>query len=795
MTMSNRLDALQPHEAQSQGEGIQEGINEGRNESILKEVMQSEQPLRDEGQEEHMEIETPIREQVGNEAEREDELDNSKEEGVNHIRRLPQSVVNKIAAGEIIIQPANALKEILENSIDAGSTSIEVIVKDGGLKLLQINDNGCGIRNEDLPLLCERYATSKLSKFEDLDSIATYGFRGEALASISHISRLSVITKTRDSSLAYKAFYCDGVLTAPNFKLNSPGDPKPIAGKDGTQIIIEDLFYNTPSRLKSMGKKIEELGRILDVIGRYAIHTEKSGLSCKKFGEAFQIVSTRPNLPLKERIRIVYGSEIANELLFLPHDEEYSYGLVKLAGAITSPNYSNKKKISPVIFINHRLVSCDPLRRAINAVYLFFLQKGFGGFAYILLEIKPENLDVNVHPTKREVRFLHEEEIIEAVSTKVHALLTLADALRKYKSQSIVTKRPLDEDPASKKRQENKMVRVDSQQSKINSFLLRQSEDAHRRQNLTSQKRVLVDEESELARVGELSEDETSKSGKTCGSDLPTPLEEVTPNYISSDFTLNDNPRVSVNLDSIKQLRVDLTDSVHKPLTNIFNNAVYVGVVDSGRRLCCFQYDVKLYLCDYAAVLAEFYYQTALIEFCNYGTYKFLEPQLLRSLLSPLYTKANLVPIQDVIDNLWGLKDMFLEYFQITFEQLDEEIYIATLPMIIKEIQPVPSKIAFFIYRLSSKVNFLDEKECLLGIMRQIALLYLPEVLEEDDGRERELEEEHEIYKTKRDQVDHTLGHILFPQLMHRFLATKNLTNDVVQIADLPGLYKVFERC
>jgi DNA mismatch repair protein MLH1 len=156
------------------------------------------------------------------------------------IRPLDQDVVNKIAAGEIIVAPMHALKELLENAVDAGSTSIEVLVRDGGLKLLQITDNGHGIERDDLPILCERFTTSKLKAFEDLSSIGTYGFRGEALASISHIAHLRVTTRTAGSSCAWQAHYADGKLT-PAKPRQSP-DPKPCAGRQGTQITVSNGF-------------------------------------------------------------------------------------------------------------------------------------------------------------------------------------------------------------------------------------------------------------------------------------------------------------------------------------------------------------------------------------------------------------------------------------------------------------------------------------------------------------------------------------------------------------------------
>lgn len=152
------------------------------------------------------------------------------------IRALAQSVVNKIAAGEIIVAPWNALKELLENAVDAGATNLEILVKDGGLKLLQVTDNGGGINKEDLPILCQRHTTSKIREFEDLQSVQTFGFRGEALASISHIAHLSVTTKTEGSSCAWKAYFSEEVLVPG--KPGGNADPKPCAGRQGTQITV-----------------------------------------------------------------------------------------------------------------------------------------------------------------------------------------------------------------------------------------------------------------------------------------------------------------------------------------------------------------------------------------------------------------------------------------------------------------------------------------------------------------------------------------------------------------------------
>lgn len=753
------------------------------------------------------------------------------------IKHLDTSVVNRIAAGEIIIQPANALKELLENSIDAESTMIDILIKDGGLKLLQISDNGHGINKDDMSLLCERFTTSKLSKFEDLESISTYGFRGEALASISHIARLSVITKTKLSQLAYKAYYLNGKLTNANFKADvSNIEPKPIAGKDGTQIIVEDLFYNVPSRLKTLKSKNDEFSKILDVIGRYAVHTEGVGFSCKKFGESYQVLVTRPTMTLTERIRTIFGPAVANELIDIEikgngtMEEDYKgkYGLVRVSGAITNSNYNNKKKIQPVFFINHRLVACEPLKRAISSIYQFFLPKGNQPFMYLSLEIEPQNLDVNVHPTKREVRFLYEDEIIEIISAKVHQLLSSIDSSRKFKTQNILSnrqdlKRSNDEfselsreytlneslsQPAKKYRQENKLVRVDAQQSKLNTFLTGQTDsNYHGQMTKEFTQPEIIQEGIPSDMVNEATESRLNNQIKSNNSMDSQGINSS----LDLQYQMSDRKRMKVNLESILGLRKETTDKVHKPLTNIFNNSSYIGIIDELRRLCCFQFDVKLFMCDYSAVLYEFFYQVALSEFCNYGEITLSETLSLNELLEPLYISAlnddkKLQKKTDIILKIMNMKDMFMEYFQINFSyDADGKASILALPMLLKNVKPYLSKLPYFIYRLGSRIDYENERECLKGILREISLLYVPESISNEftqvdttgTSDEQEHTEEYEKQKNivKRNELDHVLEHALFPALKQRFLATENMLGAVVQIADLPGLYKVFERC
>lgn len=852
------------------------------------------------------------------------------EENPRPIRRLDTSVVNRIAAGEIIVQPANALKEMLENSIDAGSSHIDILAKDGGFKLLQITDNGCGIEKSDLPLLCERFATSKITSFEDLNTISTYGFRGEALASISHIARVSVITKTKLSPLAFRAFYVNGSLTNSTFQPSANVDPKPTAGKDGTQILVEDLFYNVPARLKTLKSKSEEFSRILDVVGRYAVHADGVSISCKRFGESFNLLNTRVGMPLADRIRTVFGNDIANELITIEltdnDDLKSKYGLIKVKGVVTNSNFNNKKRIQPVFFINNRLVSCDPLKRAIHSVFNFFLPKHAMPFTYLSLEIVPQNLDVNIHPTKREVRFLYEEEIIDAVSELIHTALSNVDKSRKFKAQSIISghnsvAQVLDTPAVKKTRQENKLVRVDTLQSRLRSFLqkvdgetfkklianefthstsLNDSNGSSSSDQVSSTKKQVLDtnldveprnavcnsefdHQQEVCTVnvtdfasesvntseggkeevhdgnpqeieaegledvnpgvekkversdsqtsdkvinqngldGEtlddnavnnevastsselLNEDTTSDSVKSATAEFEEDSQPLLKRrkllQDDANFKITDRKRFSVNLDSIRNLRTQINESSNRALTEIFSDLTFVGIVDEEKRLCCFQHDVKLFLCDYGAVLREFYYQIALTEFYNYGEYTFSQPVVLEDLLEVLNlnSKGILRPTKEVIQSIMDMKQMFFEYFRITLTEDEEgKAVISSLPMLIKEIKPNLSKLPYFIYRLGTRIDYSEEQSCLEGILNQIALLYIPEpihILRDPKSDEDQLQAA--FNKLERDKTENVLEHVLFPKIKQRFVATAALKDDVLQIADLPGLYRVFERC
>ncbi|KAI1034100.1 hypothetical protein LB505_003126 [Fusarium chuoi] len=703
----------------------------------------------------------------------------AKSDAPRRIRALDPNVVNKIAAGEIIVAPVHALKELIENAVDAGATSLDVLAKDGGLKLLQITDNGCGIQKEDLAILCERHTTSKITSFEDLAAIATYGFRGEALASISHIAHLSVTTKTKDSDLAWRAHYLDGKLTPA--KPGQSAEPKGVAGRPGTQITVEDLFYNIPTRRRAFRSPADEFNKIIDMVGRYAVHCKGVGFACKKAGEASTNLSIQVQATVIDRIRQIHGSAVANELLeFSVAEDRWGF---KAEGFTTNANYS-VKKTTLLLFINHRCVESTHIKKAIEQTYANFLPKNGHPFIYLSLEIEPARVDVNVHPTKREVHFLNEDEIIQSICEHIESKLAAVDTSRTFMTQTllpgakVIDSTPQTESdgtpsrrtPASKKRRySNDLVRTDTTERKITSM---------------------------FARAGP--SESTGSMDRTA---------ETTAAPEAQEYEIVDRELVQCRLNSVKKLRDEVREDIHHDLTEIFSNHTFVGIVDEQRRLAAIQGDVKLYLIDYGRTCYEYFYQLALTDFGNFGAIKFNPSLDLRELLQGAAEMEKLsisspedefeveTLVDRVADQLIERREMLLEYFSLEISPAGE---LVSLPLLLKGYTPPLVKLPRFLLRLGPSVDWTEEKACFDSFVRELATFYVPEQLpslpgDADSIREEDIPEE---LRARRQHIRHAIEHVFFPAFKARLVATKSLMEDgVLEVANLKGLYRVFERC
>lgn len=635
------------------------------------------------------------------------------------------------------------------------------------------------MQKEDLPILCERFTTSKLKAFEDLTSIGTYGFRGEALASISHIAHLTVTTKTPESSCAWKAHYAGGKL-APA-KPGQSADPKACAGRQGTQIAVEDLFYNVPTRRRAFRSASEEYAKILDLVGRYAVHCSGVAFSCKKHGESGAGLAIPSNASTIDRIRLVHNSAVANDLIqFGAANEQYGF---KSEGLVSSANHS-AKRTTLLLFINHRSVESSAIKKAIEHTYSTFLPKGGHPFVYLSLEIDPARVDVNVHPTKREVNFLNEEEIIEIICDEIRTRLGKVDTSRTFLTQCLLsTKRPAvagadsgadgiplitadgrmtqrgpSQRAATQKPYENNLVRVDSRVRKITSMLP----------------------------PGE----RASSPSKVTDEQAPENMEYV---YTEKEPTI-------CRLTTVKDLRAEVREDIHNNLTDIFAKHTFVGVVDDRRRIAAIQGGVKLFLVDYGMVSNEYFYQLGLTDFGNFGAIRFQPPLHLRELLRiaadherDVSGDAEDMDWEEVVtmvyDQIINRRDMLAEYFAM---EVSEDGDLSSIPLLMKGYTPSMAKMPNFLLRLGPHVDWNDEKRCFQSFLRELASFYVPESL---PPQAKEGEDEDEQIASCRKQLARAVEYALFPAFKARLIATRGLLKGVVEVADLKGLYRVFERC
>jgi DNA mismatch repair protein MutL len=337
---------------------------------------------------------------------------------------LPVSLVNKIAAGEVIERPASVVKEMLENSIDAGSDLIEVMVSGGGIDLLRISDNGCGIEPEQLELALAPHATSKLADSEDLFDVRTLGFRGEALASIAEISHMTLRSRVASSDGGYE-------LRAQG----SDREPiKPCAMNVGTTIEVRHLFFNTPVRRKFMKTPSTEMGHVVEAFTRIAlafpnVHMKLSSNDREQY-------DLPPTNRWSERIRAFFGDEIADALISVEHEDEK----VKVRGYVADPSVSRSNNRMQYLFLNGRYIRDRALQHALSEAYRGLLMVGRLPICFLQMQIDPKTVDVNVHPTKVEVRF---EDSGAIYSRLLHTIR------HRFLTSNLVAKAPQAADPNS----------------------------------------------------------------------------------------------------------------------------------------------------------------------------------------------------------------------------------------------------------------------------------------------------------------------------------------------------------
>lgn len=343
---------------------------------------------------------------------------------MTRIKQLSKHLINQIAAGEVIERPASVVKELVENSIDAGASKISVEITND-CRDIRVADNGSGIHPEDIVLAFSKHATSKLQKDEDLFEIQTLGFRGEALASIISISKLTCTTRTKDFETGTKV-KCE----------NSEVKQVETGCAIGTIMDIKDLFYNVPVRLKFLRNPNTEFSYIQEIVQSLALINTKISFELKKFGKT--VLKTTGQGDLNQTIKEIYSSDMNNNLKPVSKTDELS-GL-KILGLISKPDFTRSSKKDYHIYINSRSVKCPVIQKAIDTVYKTLTANGKYPFVILNVEIPPHDVDVNVHPTKKEVRYRNTNQIFNFVRTAVEGGLAnyVEQPLQYQQAQNIV---------------------------------------------------------------------------------------------------------------------------------------------------------------------------------------------------------------------------------------------------------------------------------------------------------------------------------------------------------------------
>lgn len=342
------------------------------------------------------------------------------------IRILEKSVADKIAAGEVIDRPVSIIKELLENSLDAGSTAVTVEIRNGGKSYIRVTDNGCGIASDEAELAFMRHATSKITSEHDLDAIRTLGFRGEALASICAVARVELVTKTMESKTGRK-IVVEGSETIENTAIGCP---------EGTTVTVRDLFFNVPARHKFLASDSAETRRIVDMVSRIAL--SYGDVKITLINGSKVVFTTRGKGNILNNIISIYGSDSSKDLLPV----ESNAGGFILKGFISSPATSAPSRTKQIFCVNGRVISSKVIERALDEAYKEKLFHGRFPIAFLFLAIPPEKLDVNIHPTKKEIRFDDNYEVEDFVKAAVLSALVQKEALPEIKSEEVTVKQP-----------------------------------------------------------------------------------------------------------------------------------------------------------------------------------------------------------------------------------------------------------------------------------------------------------------------------------------------------------------
>lgn len=483
---------------------------------------------------------------------------------MGNIVLLDDLTINKIAAGEVIERPASVIKEMVENSIDAGASVINVEIKNGGISYIRISDNGKGIQKDDMEIAFERHTTSKIRQASDLETVKSMGFRGEALASIAAIAHVEMISKHQDAEIGNKI-----VVEAGNvLEFEETGCPQ------GTTITVTNLFFNTPVRYKFLKKDFTEAGYIEDVITRIAL--VNPNISIKLVNSGKTIIQTTGNGSIQDVIYAIYGKEIASNVL----DVDYSYENLHITGVVGRPQIARSNRSNQLFYVNKRYIKDKVLTGATEKAFKGMIPIGKYGFVILNIDMDPAKVDVNVHPAKLEVRFAEENEIFKAIYHAIQETLLKTELVRTPEQEIEDTKESVEEAKKSHifgnlfaKKENNEFGKTQKSNLVEEMYQAKNNSDLQATQviNVEEIKEQLRKEEANIAAAGiQMEGTEKIEESNTSIGNILTDLARMKAGIpeeadVMPEIKIQDNVEVNQKVEELNNLKVPETfDSMYE---------------------------------------------------------------------------------------------------------------------------------------------------------------------------------------------------------------------------------------
>lgn len=681
---------------------------------------------------------------------------------IPRITKLPDTTIRMIAAGEVVTRPVNVIKELLENSLDAGATNIRIKIEQGGLKLIDIIDNGHGIARSDADLLCQRFATSKLETSDDLTRIHTFGFRGEALASISEVANVEVSShnKTFDDhgwTGKYKSGYLIGTIQE---------DP---ISKQGTHIIVRDLFSNLLNRKNALQAMFtEEKKAITDLVMRYAIHHRNHVTFILTDGKPPDLICSLAPIDLGPSIGCFFGLEFENNLTMIVAINKEIYD-VNVELAISYKRFSGTNQISTfILFVNNRLVECNCLKHELEALISQHINvKENSTLVYIDLKVPPNEVDVNTHPAKTTVTLLNQVEITALIITHVRE-----NFLSRAQASQLLIKRKQNlsgYSPSTQKFPEHVNIHNFSQK------LL----DTPKTQKPGSQSQTQPNY-CPTPRPYELVHNDCKQLSLT-----QMKKSKVWPEVIPPARSRRDLKLVSLML-----LREKVVKSQAPELSKMIKHSVFVGTFDHKHALI--QYDTGLYAINLKEYLIDLHYQFYLFDLGNFPAIRILPPgnKIHHFIQITLYDIEKHEPkefesykyksVDAIMNKLHQHASLYQDYLNLTFS--NEEII--TIPNIVPQEVPPLVFLGRFLINLVNKVPYDNEYDCI----RKMGLI-IADFYSEPPANLRNFEVHAQYQKVVQEKLWLAIKNYQF--ISKRLLKPTYTT----KVSDTKVLYKVFERC